>query len=123
MLRMAEARNAAALRAGKLDIRCGGLALLDQLGAPFDKVFSINVAMFWSDRADAWRAIADRLVPGGLLATTYQPRHRRASTADALSFAKTISAELDKVGFRDLHTEVLPLEPVAAICVLAGRRG
>jgi len=60
--------------------------------------------------------------PGGLLATTYQPRHSGAKSADAFSFAERLSQEKCQLGFGDIRVEQLALHPVPAVCVL-GRRG
>ena len=60
--------------------------------------------------------------PGGLLATTYQPRHARAQSRDAFSFAEQLSEEMGELGFIDIRTEQLALHPLPAVCVL-GRRG
>jgi hypothetical protein len=79
--------------------------------------------MFWRDRAAAWRAIADVMRAGGVLATTYQPRHQGARAADAFAFAERISVEIGAAGFDQLRTEVLDLKPLPAVCVLAKRAG
>ena len=57
------------------------------------------------------------LRPGGLLATTYQPRHRGARPEDAKAFARTLSKEMIDVGFREVRIKELDLKPMPVICV------
>src|SRR5215510_6030889 len=83
MLAQAAKRNCHAIEAGRLQLHPGGLEALATLNPGFDVVYSINVAMFWRDKPVALGAIRNVLRPRGLLATTYQPRHRGANGADA----------------------------------------
>jgi SAM-dependent methyltransferase len=121
MLAQAAKRNARAIEAGRLHLHLGGLDALGELSGNFDIVYSINVAMFWRDRSAALRAIRAVLRPGGLFATTYQPRHPQAKSRDAVQFAEQLSDAMDGFGFIDIRTEQLDL-PLPAACVL-GRRG
>jgi cyclopropane fatty-acyl-phospholipid synthase-like methyltransferase len=89
--------------------------------APFDKLFSINVIQFVDRAAFVARAKA-LLKPGGVMATTYQPRHAKATRADALKMAAELGDLLRAAGFTDVRVEQLELKPVPAVCVL-GRRG
>jgi hypothetical protein len=100
----------------------GGLDALAELNGKFEIVYSINVAMFWRDRPSALRVIHDAMRTGGLLATTYQPRHGRAKSSDAFKFAEDLSEAMGTLGFIDIRSEQLALQPVPAVCVL-GRRG
>jgi SAM-dependent methyltransferase len=118
MIRQAAARNRDAIAAGLLELRHGGLELLPELGAKFDSVYSVNVAMFWGDKRAAFESIAEVVRPGGTVATTYQPRHRGATSADAFAFAAKIGRMMEETGFAAIRNEVLPLNPLPAICVL-----
>jgi len=122
MLAQAAKRNATAIAAGRLQLHLGGLETLASLRGDFDAVYSVNVAMFWKDRRAALAAIRAVMRPGGLIATTYQPRHRGAKSADAFSFAERLSGDMRESGFGDLRVEQLKLHPMPAVCVL-GRRG
>lgn len=122
MLAQAAKRNAAAIASGRLQLHLGGLETLAGLRGGFDAVYSVNVAMFWKDRRAALTATGAVMRPGGLLATTYQPRHRGAKSADAFAFAERLSEDMRACGFGDLRVETLPLHPMPAVCVL-GRRG
>jgi SAM-dependent methyltransferase len=122
MLVQAAKRNTRAIEEGRLHLHLGGLEALAELNGNFDVVYSINVAMFWRDRPEAFRAIRDEIRPGGLLATTYQPRHSGAQTKDAFKFAEHLCGVMTGLGFIDIRIEQLPLHPIPAVCVL-GRRG
>ena len=122
MLAQAAKRNARAIEAGRLQLHLGGLDALAELSGNFDIVYSINVALFWRDRSAALRAIRTAMRPGGLLATTYQPRHARAQSRDAFRFAEQLGDLMGGLGFIDIRTEQLDLQPLPAVCVL-GRRG
>jgi ubiquinone/menaquinone biosynthesis C-methylase UbiE len=117
MLRTATRRNQAAIEAGRVELKLGGLELLPALGETFDKAFSVNVAQF-VDRREALQTIRSVLKPGGVVATTYQPRHRGARPEDADAFARKLSNQMHDLGFRDIAIKRLDLKPLPAICVL-----
>jgi SAM-dependent methyltransferase len=122
MLAQAAKRNRRAIERGRLQLHLGGLDSLAALGSDFDVVYSVNVAMFWRDLPSALCAIRGVMRPHGLLASTYQPRHRGATRADTFKFAERLRADMDVLGFVDLRIEQLALQPLPAVCVL-GRRG
>jgi SAM-dependent methyltransferase len=122
MLAQAAKRNRRAIEAGRVQLHLGGLDSLATFNPDFDVVYSINVAMFWRDKPSALRAIRRVLRAHGLLATTYQPRHRGANSADAFKFADLLRAEMSALDFTDIRVEQLSLHPLPAVCVL-GRRG
>ena len=121
MLAQAGRRNRRAIAAGQIALRRGGLDEIPRLGEPFDKIFSVNVVQFLADKAGFCRALAAALKPGGLAATTYQPRHRKPTRADALAMADAIAAHMAAAGFGEIAIEELPLRPAPAVCVV-GRK-
>jgi hypothetical protein len=56
-----------------------------------------------------------------VLATTFQSRRPGATDEDARRDGEERAALFERAGLREVRVEVLPLEPVAAVCVL-GRR-
>ena len=118
MVKQAYRRNHAAIEAGIVDLKRGGLEELPQLGERFDKVFSVNVLQFLRERSEALLRIRSVLKPNGVLATTVQPRQRGATSADADAFGRQLSQELIDMDFREVTVKVLDLEPVPAVCVL-----
>ncbi len=120
MIAQAGRRNRAAARARRLRLIEGTIETVPASMGPFDKAFSINVIQFVDQAAFVARAKA-LLKPGGLFATTYQPRHANATRADALTMAANLTALLTAQGFAGIRTEEIDLKPVPAVCVL-GRR-
>lgn len=121
MLDQAASLNRQAIERGTLKLQLGGLERLPALGGPFDKVFSVNVIQFIPDRVAAFRAIHEVMAPGGIVASTYQPRHKKPTRADAYRMADEVMQAMAACGFRAIRVEELPLRPVPAICVL-GRK-
>ena len=121
MIANARRRNAKAVRAGRLTLIAGTIDDVPAGQGPFDKAFSINVIQFVDQEAFVAR-MHSLLKPGGTLATTYQPRHAKATRADALKLAETLTQILARGGFENIRTEELDLKPVPAVCVVAQRR-
>lgn len=118
MIAQAQRRNAAWLRAGRLELRLGGVEALVAGDGQFDAAWMINVAQFLHDRPAVLGRLAAALVPGGRLAVTYQPRHHGATAADATRFAATVAAEMSEAGLAAPTVAQLDLRPVPAICVI-----
>lgn len=121
MIANARRRNAKAVRAGRLKLIVGTIDDIPADQGAFDKAFSINVIQFVDQTAFAVRMFS-LLKPGGMLATTYQPRHAKATRADALKMAETLTQILGGAGFENIRTEELDLKPVPAVCVVGQRR-
>jgi SAM-dependent methyltransferase len=120
MVARARSRIAAAIARGRAEVRCGTLA--DVAAAPgehgrFDRVFSLNVVQFLPDIEAGFRQIRDLLAPGGMVATTFQPRLRNPTRNDALRMAERIGTAMRAAGFTGITRHELPLEPVPAVCV------
>jgi cyclopropane fatty-acyl-phospholipid synthase-like methyltransferase len=119
MVKQAAKRNARAVKDGRLALVEGTIDALPS-DAPFDRLFSINVIQFVDRRAFVARAAA-LLKPGGVMATTYQPRHAKATRADALTMAAELTDLMTAAGFSGVRVEELELKPVPAVCVLGTR--
>ena len=120
MVAQAGRRNRRAAREGRLTLIEGTVDDVPSHLAPFDKVFSINVIQFVDKRAFVGR-IKTMLKPGGVLATTYQPRGRNPARTDMLKMGEDLRAILAAEGFTNIRLEELALKPVPAICVHAQR--
>jgi trans-aconitate methyltransferase len=118
MLRQAMRRNAGDVARGHVHLRLGDIDTFKQVAPQFDKAFSVNVIQFVPDKAAFFVALHSVVKPGATVATTYQPRHRNPTRADAIDMAKTIAAAMGLAGFVDITTEELPLRRVPAVCVL-----
>jgi SAM-dependent methyltransferase len=121
MIKQAAKRNRAAVKDGRLKLYEGTIDALPAGTPAFDKAFSINVIQFLDDQPGFITMVAARLSVGGVLATSYQPRHANATRADALKMAERVSEIYARCGFHELRTEELDLKPVPAVCVI-GRK-
>lgn len=98
MLAQAQARNAAALAAGKVDLRLGEAAHLPFANDAFDKVFAINAMQVWPDIGAGLREINRVLRRDGVLAlgfTLYSGQQRSgvAETLFAAGFSNVSIAQ------------------------------
>jgi cyclopropane fatty-acyl-phospholipid synthase-like methyltransferase len=118
MLDQARVRNAGASRDGRLQLRLESLDELPLGLGPFDKLYSANVVQFLPDRAAAFRKIHALLKPNGIAATTYMPRSKNPSRAEALAMADEIEGHMKVAGFVGIRIEELPLRPVPAVCII-----
>jgi SAM-dependent methyltransferase len=119
MLAMARRRNAAAVRAGIVDLRLGSIEDAAGFGRLFDKALLVNVVQFWDDPGAALQALGRRLRPGGCVAVALQPRWRGATAADTARSGEKIASTLVTGGYRQVRIETLPLRPIPVVCVLA----
>jgi SAM-dependent methyltransferase len=123
MVRQASRRNAAAVRAGRVELRLGTAEDLSAFDTPFDKILAVNSLMFWDDPAARLQELHDRLRPGGQIAIVYQPRGPEATNEVAARTGQEIAKHFATVGFTDVRVETLALQPTDAVCVLGVRSG
>lgn len=123
MARQAAARNRVAIDAGRMVLVEAAVDDLarPELAGPFDRVYAVNVALFWDDPAAVFRRLAERLAAGGWLAITHQPRLGDRSDAAALAVARRLAAAMLEAGLTDPRTERLTEISPIAVCVI-GRR-
>jgi ubiquinone/menaquinone biosynthesis C-methylase UbiE len=93
MVRQAAARNAAALRNRRVDLRYGSVERLPFADETFDKVFAINSMQAWPDARAALREIQRVLKHGGNVALGFtvnssQPKESVAESLTAAGFAQ-----------------------------------
>lgn len=116
MVAAAKRRNAAAIRAGKVDLRYGDAASLPFSNEAFDKAYSIHSIYFWPDPLKALGEIYRVLKPGGLLALTVLPKEKwnpenpeLAGTPECKPYyGEELKTMLGKVGFSSLRIEADP---------------
>lgn len=106
----AHRRNAAAVAAGKLDLRQTDLASLSVANAArFDAAFAVNVNLFWTGPADAELAVVARALRiGGRLVLAYETP-RGTLPEDKLTAIET-SLRAHRLAPRIVHAP-----PVAAV--------
>lgn len=118
MWRQARRRNAKTISAGRVELLLGSADALPSFDGRFDKVFAVNVYMFWDDPVSVLGGLRQVMNPGGVIALTLQPRRRGATADDTRAAAERMSASLRAAGFGEVRTEILEMAPVAAACVL-----
>jgi trans-aconitate methyltransferase len=118
VLRQARRRNAAAVRAGRVQLLEASYLALPDLGEPFDAIFAVNSLQFAETPEGLLTDLRARLCPGGTLAITFQARRTGATSADSRRGGDAIAAKLRATGYEDVRLEELPLTPVSAVCVL-----
>lgn len=120
MVRQASGRNAAAIRAGQVDLREAGVSSLPFPEASFDKVLAVNNVQFWPSLPDDLREVRRVLRPGGLLAIVLQPRWA-PSEADVLAVRDELLAQVRAAGYGEARSVVAPMKPMPAFAVLGVR--
>jgi ubiquinone/menaquinone biosynthesis C-methylase UbiE len=120
MLRQARQRSAAAVRAGRVDLRLGSAEALPFPDGAFDKVFATNSLHHWPDPAAGLRELWRVLKPGGLVTIVEQPRGS-ATEAQVQALAEQRAAQLREAGFHDIRLEFKPMRPAASVGVLGLR--
>jgi trans-aconitate methyltransferase len=120
MIKQATRRNREAIAAGRVLVRVGPIEDVGAVGGPFTRIFSANVIQFMPDKTAFFRLLYAKLAPGGIVATTYQPRNKNPTRADALAMADQISAAMTSAGFATIHVEERDFKPLA-VCVIGVR--
>ena len=118
MVQQARKRNAAAVRAGRVDLRLGSAEALPGFDAPFDKILAVNSLLFWHDPVARLKELHDRLRPGGQIAIVYQPRGPGSTDEVAARTGQEIAEHFATVGLTSVRVETLALQPTAVVCVL-----
>jgi SAM-dependent methyltransferase len=118
MVAQARRRNARAISAGRVELLLGGLERLVDVPIRFDKVFAVNVYMFWDEPVAALQSLHRVMKPGGTIAMVLQPRNTGATNADASAAGERMAASLRAAGFEEVRIEVIEMAPVNAACAL-----
>lgn len=118
MVRQARRRNAAAVRAGRVELVHASAAALPHFAEPLDAVMAVNTVGTWPDPVRQLTAVRRLVRPGGRIALASQPRCPGATAATTERAGRELRAQLVAAGFTDPRVETLPLTPPVA-CVLA----
>jgi trans-aconitate methyltransferase len=118
MLKQARRRLNGELKLGKCVLQSGGLDWLTEHRNSFDRIYSANVIQFLPDFEKVFQAILLSLKTGGIVATTYQPRHKNSTRRDALDMSDQIQKAMENSGFAQISHHELPLKPFPAVCVV-----
>lgn len=119
MLRRATSRNKELIQQGKLTLMLGPVeGLTSKLGS-FDKIYSMNVVLFWKEPVAVFRRLRNLLKPGGVLLTGYMPRQPGAKDEDAFQKGMEIESWVREAGFEVVTMQTKMMKPVAVVAVLA----
>lgn len=115
MVEQARKRNAAAIKAGRVEIQQGEASTLPYPDASFDKVVAVHVIYFWSDAVVTLQELRRVLQPGGVVAIGFllkehQPRVTQKAFAQTgatlYSVAEDVAALLAAAGFTQIRVEM-----------------
>jgi SAM-dependent methyltransferase len=125
MLRQARARNGAAIRAGRVELRLGDVRQpLPYDGAAFDKAYAVQVLYFLPDPLPVLRELRRVLRPGGTLAITVRAPEALAQRQFAQTEGYSLLSEPEiwalflEAGFTGVRVERALFRRGPAICVL-----
>jgi len=121
MVRQARHRLRTRNAGNPVELVTGGLDKLADWPESFDRVFSLNVIQFQSDRNGFFRAVSDALVPGGFCLTTYQPRLNADGPGSSRRMIGSIETALGASGFENIARIEILGGTAPAICV-TGRK-
>jgi len=109
MVAQASARNAAAMRAGRVALRQGSADNLPFAGNSFDEVVAINSVQVWPDPVAGLREVRRVLKPGGRLALGFTPYAAQSNAA--------VTAAIAAAGFGSPRV----VESPEALCFIASK--
>lgn len=130
MVSAARQRNAASVRAGKVDLRYGDAAALPFAENCFDKAYSIHSIYFWPNPTAVLTGIHRVLKPNGLLVLTVLPKEKwspenpdLAGTPECKPYTgEELKTLLTQTGFRDLKIEADPNPATPSNYSVIGRK-
>jgi trans-aconitate methyltransferase len=119
MVRLALRRNAEHVTAGKADIRTMALETADLGGARFDKIFAVNMNLFWVRSPAKQLALIKRLLAsGGVLYVFCEP----PAAARATALANQLAAVFAQHGFATSTRTATARSSLLAIAARPGNR-
>ena len=114
MVQAASQRNAAAIQAGRMELKHGEVSSLPYPDQSFDIVFSLHSIYFWSKPVECLKEIKRVLKTDGLLGITIQPKDKWRPNVDSslmtLYFGRDIASLFSEVGYRNIRVETSPQE-------------
>lgn len=117
MVRQATARNRAAVREGRVDLRLGSAVDLPTLGVVVDKVLIVNNFGMWPDPEQSLEHLRRVMRSGGRVAIVSQPRLPGATAETARRAGRMTAEHLRVAAFTGIRTETMNLRPLV-VCVL-----
>jgi SAM-dependent methyltransferase len=117
MVRQATRRNAAVVRAGRVELRLGSAEHLPAFAELFDKVLAVNNMGMWREPTERLKEIHRLMRPGGRIAIVSQPRCPGATGEPTAAAGREIATRLTAAGFTGIRSDMLALKP-PVVCVI-----
>jgi SAM-dependent methyltransferase len=118
MVEQASRRNRAAIDKGLVELQLGSALRLPFPDDFFNKVFSINVAQFWTDPVAVMLEMRRVVRPGGLAAVAVQPRSKNAKEGAARETGRSLVENMRAAGFNEVRLEAKRMKPVSTVCAI-----
>lgn len=118
MVRQATKRNRDAVRAGRVDLRCGSAEHLPAFEEPFDKVLAVNNMGMWREPDERLKELHSLMRPGGRIAIVSQPRSPGATAETTVAAGREIGTRLTGAGLTCIRSDTLALKP-PVVCVIS----
>lgn len=118
MVRQASKRNAAAIRAHRVQLLHSSVDQLPHFDEPLDAIVAVNSAGFWPNPTEQLSELRGLLRPGGRIALASQPRCPGATADTTTRAGRELHELLTQAGFTQARVETLQLNPPVA-CILA----
>jgi cyclopropane fatty-acyl-phospholipid synthase-like methyltransferase len=118
MVNSARRRNRGHVSSGKAVFQAVALDEADFGTERFDKIFALNVSLFWKQPAEELSITKKLLTPGGAVYLLYQPPLWKEA-GEAQEFADKLTRILQDNDFSICEVLVNDLSPVPAVCVIA----
>ena len=119
MARRASRRNAGSIEAGTVEVRCEALEKSELPTAGFDKIFAVNLSLFWmGDASGHIERLKELLAPNGRLYVFSE----RPSVSSVEAIAARIEAQLRNHDLTTVRTVTAGIGGYALTCVTAARR-
>jgi trans-aconitate methyltransferase len=117
MIEAARERNPDAVSSGKARFQSVALAEAELEGERFDKIFAVNVNLFWLKASRELARIRGFLAPRGALYLFYQP----PTKAKVRPLADKLKSTLEAHGFRIAAVRTANRNAAPLLCVVAAR--
>jgi SAM-dependent methyltransferase len=128
MARQAARRNRALIRAGRDEVKCGGVSQIPYPDESFDKAFAVNSFQFWPSPVADLRELRRVLRPGGrlVLAIRAAGRPLRLDLADAgggMARVERARRAMAAAGFAEVSVTASKVGRLLAVCVIGHKPG
>lgn len=115
MIALARKRNSSHISSGKATFQAVDWNDVDPGAKPFNKIFAVNVNMFWTQPGSGLSKIRGLLAPGGTLRLFYQPPAAQ-KTAEIVD---KVTRALQDNGFTISEVLYKELKPTPAVGIIA----